>query len=77
MGWMSKQQTSHCKPYANKPAALLHFSREARSREARSREIGPCCGALHISNNFIGELGCAYLACALHFAGKIAGYALG
>lgn len=72
MGWISKQQTSHCKPYANKPAALLHFS-----CEARSRATGPCCGALHISNNFIGELGCAYLACALHFAGKIAGYALG
>ena len=72
MGWISKQQSSHCKPYANKPAALLHFS-----REARSREMGPCCGALHIGNNFIGELGRAYLACALHFAGKIAGYALG
>ena len=72
MGWISKQQSSHCKPYAIKRAALLDFSREARSRAAR-----PCCGALHIGNNFIGELGCAYLACALHFAGKIAGHALG
>jgi hypothetical protein len=72
MGWISKQQTSHCKPMRNKRAALLDFSRETRSRAAR-----PCCGVLHISNNFIGELGRAYLACALHFAGKIAGHALG
>ncbi len=72
MGWISKQQSSHCKPMCNKRAALLDFS-----RDARSRATGPCCGALHIGNNFIGELGCAYLACALHFAGKIAGHALG
>jgi hypothetical protein len=71
MGWIDNSLLGHCKPYANKPgdSPVLGAKQGLARRDP--------AGLLHMGNNFIGELGRAYLACALHFAGKIAGHALG